>query len=269
MRIAIRASERPELGSLQSLIYAETHGSATLLFNTMLDASRRGGRALQIQQDTVTLPSGTSLEYILLQPTQHSSDSAEPAYHTTEKRTKLAVCLHPWSWLGGRMNDPVLKILTEPLLERGYEVLRYNSRGVGKSKGWPSLTGSQEAEDLKELVQWAKSDVDTAHILLSYPLGPRQWLTAFHSHRYETALHDLVSDPRAKLLVIYGDQDDFTSVHNYDSWVNALHNHRAEKEGTGSPPGSLEVVKIEGASHFWRESQPLNRLVEVVKSFVP
>ena len=51
----------------------------------------------------------------------------------------------------------VLQILTDPLLERGYDVLRYNSRGVGNSTGWASFTGSREAEDLKELVQWARS----------------------------------------------------------------------------------------------------------------
>lgn len=25
---------------------------------------------------------------------------------TATSEGKLAVCLHPWSWLGGRMNDP-------------------------------------------------------------------------------------------------------------------------------------------------------------------
>lgn len=48
--------------------------------------------------------------------------------------------------------------MTEPLLEQGYDVLRYNSRGVGKSKGWASLTGAQEVEDLKDLVKWALSN---------------------------------------------------------------------------------------------------------------
>ncbi len=36
-----------------------------------------------------------------------------------------------------------------------YYLLRYNSRGVGKSSGWPSLTGLSEGEDLRALVQWA------------------------------------------------------------------------------------------------------------------
>ncbi|KAI9066269.1 alpha/beta-hydrolase [Trametes sanguinea] len=236
----------------------------------------------------VTLPSGTSLEYMMSRPAQHADAS--------EDTTKLAICLHPWSWLGGRMTDPVLDIVTEPLLRRGYEVLRYNSRGVGKSKGWPSLTGGQEVEDLKELVQWARSSrpslsklvilgyshgslvasmhpvlqgVETSHILLSYPLGPRQWLTAFHSHRYATALTNLVSDSRSRTLVIYGDHDDFTSVESYDSWAGVLWSHHAERERDAAQPGELDIVKIEGASHFWREPQAVERLVQIVERWVP
>lgn len=34
-------------------------------------------------------------------------------------------------------------------------MLWYNSRGVGQSSGWPTLTGLQEAVDLQELVRWA------------------------------------------------------------------------------------------------------------------
>ena len=51
----------------------------------------------------------------------------------------------------------VLQLLAEPLLENGYDVIRYNSRGVGSSTGWASFTGHREGEDLKELVQWART----------------------------------------------------------------------------------------------------------------
>ncbi|OSC96894.1 alpha/beta-hydrolase [Trametes coccinea BRFM310] len=244
--------------------------------------------SVRMHRDIVTLPSGTSLEYVLFRPAQQDD--------APEGNNKLAVCLHPWSWLGGRMTDPVLDIVAEPLLERGYQVLRYNSRGVGKSKGWPSLTGSKEVEDLQELVEWARSsrpnlsklvilgyshgsliasmhpvlpDVDTAHMLLSYPLGPRQWLTAFHSHRYATTLKDLVCNSRSHVLIIYGDQDDFTSVESYDSWANVLRGCRAEKEQMAAEPGELKIVKITGASHFWREQQAVERLNDLIKSWVP
>lgn len=45
---------------------------------------------------TITLPSGLSLELALEKP-NHSE---------TDGNNKLAVLLHPWSWLGGCMYDP-------------------------------------------------------------------------------------------------------------------------------------------------------------------
>ncbi|KAI0649008.1 alpha/beta-hydrolase [Trametes meyenii] len=236
------------------------------------------------QKGVVQLHSGTTLEYILLRP-------GRPADSAPKEPEKLAVCLHPWSWLGGRMDDPVLDILTNPLLERGFNVLRYNSRGVGRSKGWPSFTGGQEVEDLKELVNWARSntagisklmilgyshgsliasmfpvlqDVDTSHVLLSYPLGPRHWLTAFHTGRYTTALHNLVRDPKSNVLIIYGDDDNFTDVESYDAWAAIVQNLHTGGEEVTLGRGNLKVVKIKNASHFWRERETVTSLINAV-----
>jgi hypothetical protein len=93
---------------------------------------------------------------------------------------KLAVCLHPWSWLGGRKEDPyvpslsyrhqyadiqrrVLMTIIPSLLSRDYHVLCYNSRGVGRSTGWASFTGFSEAEDLKALVKWTMETISNVH----------------------------------------------------------------------------------------------------------
>ncbi|EKM58528.1 uncharacterized protein PHACADRAFT_53580, partial [Phanerochaete carnosa HHB-10118-sp] len=216
--------------------------------------------------EQIHLPSGLKLEVSFSLPPNYSPSSI----------SKLAVCLHPWSWLGGRMDDPVLHALKGPLLSNGYCVLRYNSRGVGKSSGWPSFTGTQEAKDLEELVQWATAQLPSVtsvvvagyshgsliaslfpllpeaitttvtHILLSYPLGPRAWLTAFRGKHYTTALNTLVQDPRANVFIIYGDQDEFTSVESYDAWIESL---RHENEGDGK--ARLQTSRIEGANHFW------------------
>ena len=52
-------------------------------------------------------------------------------------------------------SNSVLETLVHPLTHNGYHVLRYNARGVGDSSGVASFTGFQEAQDLKELVQYA------------------------------------------------------------------------------------------------------------------
>lgn len=94
----------------------------------------------------IQLPTGVSLQVQLESPAESSSAS----------ETKLAILLHPWSWLGGNMRDPVLHSLVIPLLQANYHVLRYNSRGVGGSSGWRirDLTGLSEANDLQALIQW-------------------------------------------------------------------------------------------------------------------
>ncbi|KAI0077061.1 alpha/beta-hydrolase, partial [Panus rudis PR-1116 ss-1] len=237
--------------------------------------------------EPIQLPSGLVLEASLSLPQTAGSNNS-----TSATSQKLAVCLHPWSWLGGRMDDGVLEAVSRPLRERGYYVLRYNSRGVGKSSGWPSLTGTQEGKDLQEVVQWAlgripdvqqvvilgyshgaliaslfpllPEPIRVSHILLSYPLGPRSWLTAFCGRTYTTALNSLLHDPRSNVLVIYGDCDEFTSEGRYDAWASDL-----RKEISGGRHGTLHIEKIVTANHFWVDYEARNSLLTTVRNWVP
>lgn len=82
----------------------------------------------------------------------------------------------------------------------------------------------------------------TFHILLSYPMSVRGLITLFHGATYETALHDLVQNPRSSVLVLYGNHDQFTSLQRYEQWASRL---RAEAKG------NLSTVLINGGDHFW------------------
>ncbi|OBZ72500.1 hypothetical protein A0H81_08049 [Grifola frondosa] len=180
------------------------------------------------------------------------------------------------------MDDPVLSLFVQPLHEHGYYVLRYNSRSVGKSSGWPSMTGAREAQDLRELVRWAADlitsvrsvvvigysygaliasllplspELKISHVLLSYPQGPRHWLTAFHGRMYDTALNSLLHDPQSNVLVLYGDHDEFTSVEAYDIWTTTLLQQAGNRR-------NHSIVKIVNGTHFWREFEPMNKMVD-------
>ncbi len=63
---------------------------------------------------------------------------------------------------------------------------------------------------------------------------------------YDTALKDLLSSPEAHVLVVFGDQDDFTSISKYERWTKEL------QTLTGTDAQRLEIVRVDGASHFWR-----------------
>ncbi|KAF6766772.1 hypothetical protein PSEUBRA_000098 [Kalmanozyma brasiliensis GHG001] len=65
----------------------------------------------------------------------------------------LAILAHPLGRLGGSLDDPVITHLASLLLTHAQlRVVRFNSRGVGKSGGSPSWTGSSECRDFQEIL---------------------------------------------------------------------------------------------------------------------
>ncbi|KAJ7716723.1 Alpha/Beta hydrolase protein [Mycena maculata] len=203
---------------------------------------------------------------------------------TSGVERKLAVLLHPWSRLGGRMNDPVLLELQAPLHAKGYHVLRYNTRGVGRSTGWGSFTGLSEADDLAALIEWAIGEVGgvqdvvvlgyshgslvaslqpplpnirTSHVLLSYPLSVRGFLTLFRHAHYAETLKALVSNEKARVLCVYGDADEFTGEGAYEPWKREL-----------EEAGRVKVVEVKGGSHFWR-GEDADEMLRIIREWVP
>jgi len=184
----------------------------------------------------------------------------------------------------------VLSYLVETLIQKhnNYYVLQYNSRGVGKSSGWASFSGFSEGQDLQDFVQWALSslptikvvilmgyshgslittlhpvlqlEIKTYHILLSYPLGPRAFLTAFNSSAYNDKLQALVRDPHSNVLIIYGDCDEFTGDTRYATWIGELQKQRNTV--------NLQVARVEGANHFW-VGRSIEDLSQIIAEWVP
>ena len=52
-----------------------------------------------------------------------------------EAGAPIALILHPLPQLGGNMNNPVAYQLYHQFANRGFSVLRFNFRGVGRSQG--------------------------------------------------------------------------------------------------------------------------------------
>ncbi|KAG2157998.1 Alpha/Beta hydrolase protein [Suillus bovinus] len=233
--------------------------------------------SVQISEGSKLLPTGVTLQFDMYYP-RPELDSK-----------KLAIILHPWSRLGGNMHEPTVEVLTRLLQDKNYYVIRYNSRGVGKSTGWPSLTGKAEGEDLKALVHEVLAEepkidsltiigysygsmiallhpvlnpkVKTSYILLSYPISLRGLLTMFHTGMYSSALRDILCNPDARLLVIYGDKDELTSKSKYDKWVNTLRQ-------TDGLKAKFDVVPVMDANHFWRSDGARIALQQAVDSWI-
>ncbi|KAG6330345.1 hypothetical protein ID866_8742, partial [Astraeus odoratus] len=170
-----------------------------------------------------------------------------------------------------------------------FYVVYYNSRGVGKSTGYPSFTGRQEGEDLQELVRHflrkephltsvtiigyshgsliatlqnvLPSPIKTSYVLLSYPLSPRGLLTLFHAKTYAMALDTLLRDARTHVLIIYGEHDEFTSRAKYGAWTESL---RKTSEGGAQ----LNIASVAEANHFWHSNSARTALRNTLESWL-
>ncbi len=67
----------------------------------------------------------------------------------------IVIC-HPHPKMGGTMSAPLLLALRDELVPRGWAVLRFNFRGIGKSQGQPS-TGLDEVADAEGALREAKA----------------------------------------------------------------------------------------------------------------
>lgn len=195
------------------------------------------------------------------------------------------------------------------LSDRGFHVLRYNSRGVGRSTGRSTFGGIDEGKDLESVVQWgiqevgevetvviivstqsssAKDDahkrvidsevsqgyshgaliatlhpialeqqhphIKLAYVLLSYPLGPRSFLTLFKGSFYDQKLTDLISSGKSKILLAFGGRDEFTALDRYQLWVSDLEAKDSAAQSADEASNrqkTLRVLQVPEASHFW------------------
>jgi hypothetical protein len=77
-------------------------------------------------------------------------------YHGKESNAPTAIVLHPHPEHGGTMNNKVTYALYRCFVSRGFNTLRFNFRGVGKSEGKFSQ-GEGELSDAASVLDWMQS----------------------------------------------------------------------------------------------------------------
>jgi len=81
----------------------------------------------------------------------------EGRYHHSKKaNSPVALVLHPHPQFGGTMNNPVTYALYQAFVNRGFSVLRFNFRGVGRSQG-AFDSGIGELSDAASALDWLQS----------------------------------------------------------------------------------------------------------------
>jgi alpha/beta superfamily hydrolase len=77
-------------------------------------------------------------------------------YHGKDSNAPTAIVLHPHPEHGGTMNNKVTYALYRCFVSRGFNTLRFNFRGVGKSEGKFSQ-GEGELSDAASVLDWMQS----------------------------------------------------------------------------------------------------------------
>jgi len=86
-----------------------------------------------------------------------SAGRIEGRYHQTRQDgAPIAVILHPHPQFGGTMNNKVVYALYRSFVARGFNTLRFNFRGVGRSEGTYDL-GEGELNDAASALDWLQT----------------------------------------------------------------------------------------------------------------
>ena len=77
-------------------------------------------------------------------------------HHSKAAGSPIAILLHPHPTFGGTMNNPIVHTMYQMFQSRGFSVLRFNFRGVGRSQG-VFENGAGELSDAASALDWLQS----------------------------------------------------------------------------------------------------------------
>jgi len=173
------------------------------------------------------------------------------------------VLCHPHPLYGGEMDNPVVTAAAEAAVEEGFQTLRFNFRGVGKSEG-AHANGVGEKEDVRAAIEFLSTKVDgPSLILVGYSFGARVGLpVAMEDARVKGMVaiapplemydFDFLKGSKKNKLVIVGNRDLTCPMGR----LKELYQHIEE-------PKALTV--IQGADHFF--SYHVGSLIPSLKEF--
>jgi uncharacterized protein len=181
----------------------------------------------------------------------------EGRYHpATRGSAPLALVLHSHPKGGGTMEDPIVLAMFDQFKDRGFSVLRFNFRGIGRSQGVFDA-GIGELSDAASALDWIQSFNPNAPFcwVAGYSFGAwigmqllmrRPEVRGFISVAPPMNLYDfsfLAPCPAAGLIV-HGTNDQVVPA---DEVERATSKIRSQKDVI------LTRVPIEGANHFFHD----------------
>ncbi len=190
-------------------------------------------------------------------------------HHASERDAPLAVVLHPHPLHGGTMNNRIVYDMYHMFVKRGFSVLRFNFRGVGRSQesfdhGQGELRDAAAALDWMQLYNPNAKGVWVAGISFGAWIGMqllmrRPEIQGFISAALPSNLYDFsfLAPCPSSGLIVNGDRDTLVTVESAEKLVEKLKLQRGLEIG-------LEIMP--GADHFFTGC--LDRLNEIVEDYL-
>ena len=191
----------------------------------------------------------------------------EGRYHPArQKNAPIAIVLHPHPQFGGTMNHQIIYQMYYQFVHRGFSVLRFNFRGVGRSQG-SFDHGSGELSDSASALDWAQSINPEARScwIAGFSFGAwigmqllmrRPEIEGFISITPPANLYDFsfLAPCPSSGLVVHGDRDEIVPKEAVQKLVAKLSSQRDI---------TITHKVIPGANHYFYNHLPeLERTVE-------
>jgi len=176
--------------------------------------------------------------------------------HGTLPNAPIALMLHPHPQHGGTMNNKVIYAAYHAFARKGFSVLRFNFRGVGRSQGRFDR-GEGELSDAASALDWLQSYNANASAcwIAGFSFGAwigmqllmrRPEISGFISIAPPANLYDFtfLAPCPASGLVLQGDVDDVVPAEAVGKLVHKLSNQRDI---------DIDYRLIPGANHFFHD----------------
>jgi len=187
-------------------------------------------------------------------------------HHSTQNNAPIALLLHPHPQHGGTMNNKVVYTLFHAFVRRGFSVLRFNFRGVGRSQGHFDR-GEGELSDAAAALDWLQgyNANATACWIGGFSFGAwismqllmrRPEIDAFIAVAPPANLFDFtfLAPCPSSGLIIQGDQDHIVPMDAVQKLIAKLMHQRDIH---------IDYRIIPGADHFFQyELEPLGAAIE-------
>lgn len=187
-------------------------------------------------------------------------------HHSKVPGAPVALLLHPHPQYGGTMNNGVVYAMYQAFARRGFSVLRFNFRGVGRSQGRFD-SGQGELGDAAAALDWMQTYNNNAGAcwIGGFSFGAwigmqlmmrRPEITGFISVAPPTSLYDFsfLAPCPASGMILHGDADELVPLSTVDKLAHKLNSQKNIK---------VDYQVLPGCDHFFRNHvDEVARLVE-------